>query len=515
MQKLFLSLLVIGLFLTAFIPVETQALNSLGGPIRFEELESDDNIGFDDRADFKWILFNNGTSTYTVVFGVEDISGGKQWKIPVTKQAKVLYPGDWAEIDYTVYSPKDWRGDDLATFNFVFIFEDMATGTYSYVNITKTLDIEVDLQTWDATELLSDFPFPDFMHTSWVYFSLMALFWIIVVVLILFVFDPVLREVTTKSMTEIDEMILEIVRGPILWLIIGFAIVSTLELLHLPNVVAHYLELAFSLFLIVITTWVFFNIFKDVVIFYGHNIAKRRDEEFDNVLLPVLEKLGAVVIVLGGLVFLLKSLGIDVSVFLAGMGIAGLVIAFAAQDTLSNFFSGIFLITDRPFKTGDIIILDDTNVYEVKHVGMRTTRLYHAAAHQMVVYPNNKLANSRVINLVLPDEQFKTRVEVGVSYDSDSKKVEEVLMDVACSHPDILTDENHRPFVRFNDFGDSALDFRIHFWVSDVKKHWGVRNDIRHLIHERFRKEGIEIPFPQRDLHIRSDVKTKGEGNSP
>ena len=129
---------------------------------------------------------------------------------------------------------------------------------------------------------------------------------------------------------------------------------------------------------------------------------------------------------------------------------------------------------------------------------MRTTRLYDIFKHIIVVVPNDTLANEMLINITEPDRRIKDKVSVGVAYGVDTYKVEGLLIEIANSHPDILTDDPPRkPFIRFENFGDSSLDFMLYFWVNDLDNRYRVKHELRHTIHKRFEEAGIEIPFPQ------------------
>lgn len=181
----------------------------------------------------------------------------------------------------------------------------------------------------------------------------------------------------------------------------------------------------------------------------------------------------------------------------------GLVLAFAAQDTLSNYFSGIHLLLDRPFKIGDIIIIDSGEYCEVLNIGMRSTKLYSLFEHESIVLPNNTIANQKIVNIVQPDTKIRKKVEVSVAYGSDLKKVYKILEEVTKNHPDVINTKGFDVFVRFIEFGDSGLKFMVIFWVEDVMNQWRAMSDIRTEIDKRFREEGVTVPFPQRTVWIK------------
>jgi small-conductance mechanosensitive channel len=221
-------------------------------------------------------------------------------------------------------------------------------------------------------------------------------------------------------------------------------------------------------------------------------------------MIPILEKAGVVVIVLFGLVYIVGSLGYDITVFVAGLGIMGLVIAFAAQDTLSNFFSGFHILLDRPFKEGDLLYLESGDYCKVNHIGMRSTKLYNIFDHDMIILPNNILARQKVVNMTEPDQNLRINVEVGVEYGSSLDKVEDILLEAARNQEGIIVDDPDRePSVYITGFGDSSINFILRAWVDDIMDHWIIASNTRKFIDRRFREEGIVIPFPQRTVWVR------------
>jgi small-conductance mechanosensitive channel len=196
-----------------------------------------------------------------------------------------------------------------------------------------------------------------------------------------------------------------------------------------------------------------------------------------------------------------------VTFLLAGVGVMGLVIAFAAQDALSNFFSGIALLLDRPFSEGDHITLPTGELCRVDKIGIRSTRLYDTFANDYIVLPNNKLVNDKVVNLTEPDRRTVTSVVVGVAYGSDVAKVERIMLEAARAQSNIVLEGGKEPVVRFTNFGESALEFKVFVWVDDFMNKWRVAHDIRKEINKRFSEEGIDIPFPQRTIYVKEMPK--------
>jgi len=224
---------------------------------------------------------------------------------------------------------------------------------------------------------------------------------------------------------------------------------------------------------------------------------------------PLLEIIGSLLIITFGITNFLSTYHVDFGVLLAGVGVVGLVIALAAQDTLSNFFSGILLLLDQGFKTGDMIYFNDTYCL-IREIGLRSTKIYDIVNHVIIITPNNSLANQEILNLTRPDRYYRSRVKVGVSYSSDPDQVEELLLEVARDNSDVEQDDPTRmPLVRFQDFGDSSLTFVLVVWIKNVIKVRQINSDLHHQVFDKLKEAAITIAFPQRDVHLYEVPKSK------
>ena len=217
---------------------------------------------------------------------------------------------------------------------------------------------------------------------------------------------------------------------------------------------------------------------------------------------PLLDILGSILIIVFGITNFLSTFNVEFGVLVAGVGVVGLVIALAAQDTLSNFFSGILLLLDQGFKTGDMIYFNDTYCL-IREIGLRSTKIYDIVNHVIIIIPNNALANQNILNLTKPDRYYRLRIEVGVSYDSNPDEVEAALLEVAKENSSIEHDDpTRKPLVRFQNFGDSTLNFALVAWIKNVIKMRQINSDLHHQVFAKLRSKNIVIAFPQRDVHL-------------
>ncbi len=211
-----------------------------------------------------------------------------------------------------------------------------------------------------------------------------------------------------------------------------------------------------------------------------------------------------------GIMIILQSLDISITPMLTALGVGGLAVALALQDTLANLFSGIFVIVSKQVKPGDYVELESGQKGYVTDVTWRNTTI-RALANNMIIVPNSKLASTIVTNYYQPQKQMSVLVQVGVGYDSDLKKVEKVTIDVAKK---VMKDvkggvTKHEPFIRYHTFGDSSINFSVILRGDECTDQYLIKHEFIKRLHERYGKEGIEIPFPIRTVHMKGESEQR------
>jgi small-conductance mechanosensitive channel len=230
------------------------------------------------------------------------------------------------------------------------------------------------------------------------------------------------------------------------------------------------------------------------------NLFIRRTEGVSTSLVSNLAKIA--VLILGTLI-LLQTVGIEITPIITTLGIGGLAVGLALQDTLANLFSGFYLIISKQVRTGDYVKLDDGNQGYVTDITWRNTTIKEMS-NNVIIVPNSKLASAIFTNYHLPAKEITLTMNVGVSYDSDLELVERVTVEVAKEvmqeiAPKLIENE---PYLRFHTFNDFSIDFTLYMRVSEffdqrIGKHLFVKK-----LHKRYQKEGIQIPFPVRDIYM-------------
>jgi small-conductance mechanosensitive channel len=203
-----------------------------------------------------------------------------------------------------------------------------------------------------------------------------------------------------------------------------------------------------------------------------------------------------------GAVFAFQFVGFNLSGLAVILGFLSVGIGFGLQNITSNFVSGLILLFERPIKIGDRVTVGDTEG-DVLSINMRATTI-RSLQNISIIVPNSEFISSNVINWTHGDPTVRIRLDVGVSYGSDVDAVILALEEVAREHPEVLTDPP--PRVLHLGFGDSAWNMRLTAMIGDPKRYYIVLSDLNCAVVRKFRERGIEIPFPQRDLHVRSPL---------
>lgn len=256
-------------------------------------------------------------------------------------------------------------------------------------------------------------------------------------------------------------------------------------------------------FFIVLSAWILSTFLHSIIHIYGRAIAEQSETDMDDRLVDLLELVIRYVIWFAAVMAILKVFNIDVTPLLAGAGIAGIAVALAAQDFISNFFGGAIITVDKPFKVGDRIKVEDY-YGDVLSVGTRSTRI-KTLDYQVVTIPNNKLTSNIIINYSEPDQKLRITIPITVAYGTDPLRVKKILLEIA--HDAIKNTEyllaDPEPTVFFMEFAESSLNFILHVWARKYNIPDQVKDSINCRVAERFAREGIEVPFPQMDVHMK------------
>ncbi len=228
------------------------------------------------------------------------------------------------------------------------------------------------------------------------------------------------------------------------------------------------------------------------------------EDPFDGKALALIQ-IGKYVIYLLAILLAIRSVGFNITPILLGSSALFIGLGFGLQDAFKDFISGLILLFEGDVVIGDIIEFENGILATVKEIKLRTSKV-RTRDGIVIFVPNSQLTNNRVINWTNSNVLTRFHVGVGVAYGSDTELVEKILTEVA--KEDNAVNMKIKPFVRFLNFGESSLDFEVHFWSKEVWRIEFVKSRMRFAIDKKFRENNVSIPFPQRDLHLRSSEVT-------
>ncbi len=309
-----------------------------------------------------------------------------------------------------------------------------------------------------------------------------------------------LLKLARKTKTKVDEFIIERTNKPISLILILIGVRLAIIPLGLAENITRISTLIVSSFIIMLVTYIIIAVIDVLLDNWGKKWAERTKTSLDQHLLNLLHRFSKIIFSILGFLFILDVWGIKIGALLASLGIAGIAVAFALQNTLGNIFGGISMIIDKTIKVGDVIALDPETRGTVMDIGLRSTKI-RTFNNQIITIPNGKLAANKIENYVQPDPSARVLIQFGVAYGSNINKVKKIVMKVIDKIDDLKKDKE--PFVRFIEMGDSALIFKVYFWVNSYKNRIPATDQANEGIYNALNKAKINIPYPQMDVHIK------------
>ena len=345
-----------------------------------------------------------------------------------------------------------------------------------------------------------------------VYFAPAAVVFISIIVGIIlqYVIGHQVAKLAQKSKWRGDDIIIQGLKGKIIiWTtIVGFY--SALPMIKIP---VQYANLTQNILLVLVIGSITLAISAILSGFLRTYSTDAKGKVMSTTIFVILVR---VVIISIGILIILQTLHISITPMLTALGVGGLAVALALQDTLSNLFAGFHIIMTRKVRINDWIELSSGEIGQVIDITWRDTTIKQRR-NNIIIIPNSTLASSITINYNLPRRELATRVEVGVSYDSDLEHVEKVAIEVA---EDVMKNvpgavPKHKPFIRYYAFADSSINFYVNLRMTEYDKQFRIRHEYIKRLHKRFNEEGIVIPFPIRTLELPDNISisTKSTDN--
>jgi MscS family membrane protein len=318
-----------------------------------------------------------------------------------------------------------------------------------------------------------------------------------------------LRVLVQRTSTDADDEILTILRRPTQITVVILGLLVAVQQLKLDAVHPETSELLTGreeavesiLLTIGILVWTVAALRLCTLVLRVLSKDTRHFQVIEPTTLPLFENLGKVVVVAFAVYLLIEAWNKDISAFLASAGIMGIAVGFAAKDTLSNLFAGVFILADAPYRKGDFIVIDSGERGRVMHIGLRSTRLLTRDDIEITI-PNAVMGGAKILNETAgASPKRRVRIKVGVAYGSDIDQVRRILLKVASDEEMVCGEPEAR--VRFRRFGDSALDFELLCWIPEPVMRGRAVDSLLGAVYKSFLREGIEIPFSKLDVNLR------------
>lgn len=311
-----------------------------------------------------------------------------------------------------------------------------------------------------------------------------------------------LRKMVEKTHWKGDNVIVEGLRGKIIIWAIIIGLYAALPMLHLSP---EYHAIAQKALLVLVILSVTFAASSIVSGFIGIYSSEVKGEIFATSIFSILAK---IVVMSIGVMIILQTLNISITPLLTALGVGGLAVALALQDTLSNLFAGLNILLAGKLKVGDYVKLENNQEGYITDITWRSTTI-RQLSNNFIIIPNSKLATTITTNYHLPETEMSVIVQMGVAYDSDLEKVERVTIEVAREAERVVEGgiAEFEPFIRYHTFSDSSINFSVILRVREYVNQYLIKHEFIKMIQKRYREEGIVIPFPIRTLDLPAGSK--------
>ncbi len=316
--------------------------------------------------------------------------------------------------------------------------------------------------------------------------------------------EKIAKKFVAKTKTEIDDLIIDFIEKFLFRIILIVALYFTGEALSdfSGERIFFYFRETLYVIVVFIVAALAVKLITLFISYYLGRVSKKRGSELEKDFGLLLKRFVQIALYLTAIITIFTHFNIDVKGLVATLGVGSLAIALAAQETLSNMIAGFVIMVDRPFRVGDRIRTPSGVVGEVFEIGLRSMKLLDFEKNLHII-PNSEIVKSEVINYSYPNPNVRVKIDVGVAYGSDLEKVKQIILEVCQSHPMVLKDP--APNVYFVNFGESSLDLTCVSYVEHYRNAWVTGDELRMNIYKALNENNIEIPFPQRVVHIQKE----------
>ena len=310
-----------------------------------------------------------------------------------------------------------------------------------------------------------------------------------------------LEKAVARTETKSDDTFIKIIRHQItlIFVIIGFQF-GTLRLTFIDVVIKHVLNQFYTAMYVVVVTIILWRLLDALVEWYQNDIAPERNLHHSDTILLLLHRLARSLLITISAIMLLSLYNVNVNALIAALGVGGLAISLAAQDTLSNVIAGVMIMMDQPFRVGDRIEIGGLGTWgDVVDIGLRSTRI-RTRDNRMVIVPNNSISTAQVVNYTYPDPRYRIQIEVGIGYGQDIEKVRQIIVDTVRKVDGVLKD---KPVdALYVEMGASAMTFRIRWWIESYVDTRRMFDKVNTALQINLDAAGVVMPFITYDIRV-------------
>jgi small-conductance mechanosensitive channel len=316
-----------------------------------------------------------------------------------------------------------------------------------------------------------------------------------------------LRWLVQRSDIEVADVILKKFSGQLRWLVvILLAAFATFRLVFLSEAAIRlFRAMYFSIFL-----WTVFYVLWELIDYavqlYEEQIESQHGDTKYESMLPLVKKVTRFMLLMVAVIVWLDSFGVNVTALIAALGIAGLALSLAAQDTLSDAIAGLVILTDQPFRVGDRIEIEEIGTWgDVVEIGTRTTKI-RTRDNRMVIVPNSTIGNNQVINYTFPDPRYRVQIDIGIGYGTDIDMVQQLIIDTVREIDGVLPDKPVDAI--YNEIGDSTMIFRVRWWIESYTEKRHMYGLVNTALQEALDAAGVDMPFPTHTTNLEIGEET-------
>ena len=311
----------------------------------------------------------------------------------------------------------------------------------------------------------------------------------------------VIIKLTTKTKNRLDDILFKMLEAPVLLGIIFIALWIASSRLDLDPKIDSFISKAYQFLIVINITWFIVRFINALIEEYIVPMAKEQSHKYiDNNLVPIIRRAIFGIIWAIGVMMALKNMGVDVGALIAGLGIGGLALALAAQDTIKNIFGGITIFTDRPFRIGDRIIVDGFDGF-VEDIGIRSTRL-RTFDKQLITIPNYKIVEASILN-ISEEPMRRIVLKISLPYNTSLDQMQKAI-EILESMPQKINEIDEEVLVGFQSFGDFSLNITFIYWINKEENLFNVPSKVNMQILKEFKENDLNFAFPTQTIYIKN-----------